>query len=371
MGTMATLLEPIYDIRYLTSFPELDPAIEYTVYEGIPQYQCLIPTVECASIENINVDPQELEHRKSEAQSLIHRFHDHYASTINMITLQTGYWHYILQFGRSFHQIHLEPSNNPTSQVELPIFQDAQVTQSYRLCKFSNNDEIELVNAKNGRRFTNQRVLKGQECDITMQDRVTTFEYTCNPKAEIPILKSVKEWRTCEYIVEIESNWFCQGSAWDTGKQKEKVDIFCVNSELPEKLQLSQISVIPFSRQFLFATHPETPMQFLLATNSFSEKLYVQSEEEISEVQKILEGISFHFQKLVRKGKLLSPRNEVVQTWDTLKYALPIYENGVWITDTVIELDGGITKAHFDDDLDMQGKNWISFEQNPLLHLKE
>lgn len=317
-------------------------------------YKCHIPLIENNEnpFRNVHNDPNTLKQEKEQAIAAIRSFHQMHRNT--SVSIDSGYWKYMLRFDHDILQLHSEPNadgtifishfklaswsdnDDPLSLDTLPYFMDKGASDPYEF-----ESDFELINSDHGTKYVTQRVGNGEICDLTGFPRSTIINYRCNEKAVFPVLKNIHEWRTCDYIVDLEASYFCRMPMWSSAKSAlNNIDCF-PNVEDPDiiyhdKLSLQGSDLEPLKEGIFFVKNRINPHKLdILLTKNYSGKL----EELLND---ITEGIHKKIKSkrfvLWEDGKLLYVPS--ITTEFTVGY--DIYDNDLSFLGTV-QIENDIT----------------------------
>ena len=346
----------------------------YNVHSSGEEYTCQIPS-------NVHFTSSEIESLKSSSEMKLEK--DNAIEVIKEFNLQhrnntafkeIGYWKYLVRFDHDIQQFHTD------------IYDGIMRVDNYKLAAWSDNDDndsfdsipyykddnsknpylstsdFELITSDDGTKYVSQRIGNGEICDITGRRRVTTINYYCSEQDINPHIRNIHEWRTCEYIFDIESIYFCSFDMWTEPKTSSNNVISCdlkVEDEIDEEIRTNPSISIGSAKNKL---EPLSPGIFLLknTTNSKFDLLLTrnynlwENETQNEGFQKLLTDISLGFQRYIKNLRLTITESEVkvVKLTDPIKIIFDVYDiDRSLIGDVVLEQDeNGFIVSYFTDE---------------------
>ncbi|TID28058.1 hypothetical protein CANINC_002739 [Pichia inconspicua] len=255
------------------------------------EFECYIPVIENIEVDsrNLHNDPNTMKQEKDVAIDAIRNFHLTHRNT--SVTLDSGYWRYMLRFDHDILQLHSEANvdgsifinhfklaswsdnDDPFSLETIPYFIDKGASDPYKF-----ESDFELINSEDMTKYVTQRLGNGEICDLTGIPRTTIINYKCNEKASAPVLKNIHEWRTCDYVMDLEASYFCRWPMWSSTSSALKSNIECfpneevLDSQYPERLSLQDSELKPLKTGIFFVKKRHSPYKFdILLTKKYDE----------------------------------------------------------------------------------------------------
>lgn len=399
--TQVVLCQKLCDKKYFVVQHEnpLDPATfdkikqssnfsTYSLSYNYENFKCYIPEIDDTQllVDNISSDASTLKQEKDQAIDIIRNFNYAYRNTSTVT--EAGYWKYVLNFDYSILQVHSEHSENGSIMV----------MDQYLLASWANNDtnsldafsfflekstsdpylmtsDFELITLDDGTKSVTQRVGNGEICDLTGRPRSTIINYKCNENNKHPILTNIHEWRTCQYLMDLESNFFCNYSMWTPPQSAVNNDINCYpmmedfaavmesdmvsenrnyvsNAVGPfhERLNIKNMKLNPLGIGLFFATHGNSYKFDILLTKDYN----LWRDDSGNSFRKLLYDITAGIQKSMKHMKLTVRASDGllrVLTFKTeFKIAFDVYDKDLAFAGTVqIENDlNGALVSKFD-----------------------
>lgn len=337
------------------------------------EFQCMIPNVKKNDdfITSNNINPTQFE-EKNEAIQVIKNFTTNYRGI--QIGLKTGFWDYMITFDYNIYQYHIV-SNTPDDPSRIDFLLASWSDKGDDdLFQMKPKDEIdtnntylmksnfELITQDDGTRFVTQRIGNGEICDVTGLPRTTTINYICNHEVPLARINDVSEWRTCEYIIEVQSSWFCNYSMWTVPKAFEKHNINCYPEvQLRKTLNLNSISLEPLASGIFLGRFQDKSVFNVVLTKKYN----FWNEESELDFQKFLGDLSLAFQFYIRNKLLLNPKKtETVFTSDTFQIIAELYDaDRVYVGNIRLDQDeNGFLVSYFTDE-EVTDTNFLSYKR--------
>lgn len=358
----------------------------YSVRADSIDYQCWIPLVEDEkeTIGNFDVDGKQKEVEKREAIAVIKDFNRKYRD-LNVYR-RNGYWSYQIRFDYDIRQYHQTDNFGPSGAIGAPTadFKLAAWTDeesdigifgkpSYLITDakdpYRSESDFEMITSEDGTKYVTQRIGNGEICDLTGLPRSVTIKYLCNDKVHVPIISNVNEWKTCEYSIELESDYFCNHNMWTLPKELISNSVDCYpdifQPMLTQVLDLQKISLEPLIGGVFLGREKKNKNKFsLLLTKDYKikDEASESDEENSSNYRRLLMDISMGFQNLIRNLRL--PRGSVLtpMKWnDSFKLITELYDiDRSYVGNIQLEQDeNGFIVSFFTEDSVPESSNFI------------
>ena len=310
----------------------------YTLKAGGIEHTCQIPLI--ADDNLIGQDPAlnvtELRNQKQEAVQIIKAFN--YLNRENFVEKVTTYWTYIVRFDHDIHQLHSDPIEEGRARLsnfKLAAWSDNDDTvildsmpyykESHPSDPYEHMSDFELIKSEDGNRYVSQRIGNGEICDLTGMPRTTTINYRCNVNRYTPTIVSVNEWRTCEYVLDLESSFFCGNEIWSApcALTNNEIECFVKDQETAtgKYISLQKRKISSLSSGLMLAKEEDNESKFsLLLTKRYD--LWESNQNQDGEFQRLLTDISLGFQKYIRNLRMFpvtisTPFQMIFDVYDT------------------------------------------------------
>lgn len=372
---------------------------QYSVNSNGMAYNCWIPHVELEanSFDITNENTTWFEIEKRHAIDAIKNFNLKYRG--NHVKIRNGYWTYMLRFDHDIYQYH----QNENIRIENGALKDSFFTD-FKLASWTDDDktlnfnsqpyynfsptkdpystesDFEMLTMEDGTKYVTQRIGNGEICDLTGLPRAVIIKYLCNDKIETPIITNLNEWKTCEYALDLESNYFCNFTMWTPPKElvNNKVNCYPENDDINKReieiLQFDDVKIEPLINGiFLGRNKLNSNKFFLLLTKDYD--IWVEDIEgttaNTENIHRLLTDISLGFQIAIRNKRLssLSDNSPVVIKWDDrFKLVSKLYDiDRTLMGNFELEQDeNGFLVSHFVDYDVPEETNFIDFQRKQL-----
>lgn len=390
----------------------------YSVRSNKINYQCWIPNI--LDYNNNNDDDvrrgndgnelidndgninKKLVLEKNQAINAIKEFNKQNRN--KFIMKKNGYWNYIIRYDHDIHQFHQIDNLNNMNEIRLV---DEMVLADYKLASWTNDDntsgftskpyyenekhkdpyktesDFELIKTEDGLKYVTQRISNGEICDLTGLPRSVTIKYMCNEKITSPVIRSIHEWKTCEYAIELDSNFFCDFEMWTPPKELISNDINCFQdldnvqfTENIDMVNLQKRNIEPLISGIFYLRELDNENKFsLIVTKDYG--LWNNDIEGTkineSNFEKIIMDISLGFQNFIRNRRLGHKTEEgieVVKVNDVFSFITNVYNfDKTLIGKIKLEQDeNGFIVSFFSDDDVPEETNFLEFKHGNLLN---
>jgi hypothetical protein len=349
-------------------------------------YQCFIPINGFdESIEkNRNMNITELEIEKNLATDIIKNFNFNLRD--ESVIKERGYWSYAVRFDHDIHQFHRDMTENGPGALfdyKLAAWSDNDDTNTFESIPYYKDErhykdpysfksDFEMIKLEDGTKYVSQRISNGEICDLTGLPRSTTINYFCNDKHKAPFIKEVHEWRTCEYIIDLESNEFCGHSMWTPPKTLVNNHIDCFPTTISDEpinkiLDSQDLKLDPLTNGMFLAKKGDSLKFSLLLVKNY-DLWSVGSEEYPSHFQNLLMDLSLGFQRYIKNKKLMVASKDtfvVLSLVNPFKIIFEVYDiDKSYIGNIKLDQDenGFIVASFVDDDVPEEGNLYLEFE---------
>lgn len=379
----------------------------YSIKSGQINYQCWIPNINDDDlinekdgnelIENEESINNKLILEKNQAINAIKEFNKQNRN--KFIKKKNGYWTYIIRYDHDIHQVHQVDNLNNANEQHLV---NEMVLSDYKLASWTNDDttlgfssipyyenekykdpyktesDFELIKTEDGLKYVTQRISNGEICDLTGLPRSVTIKYMCNEKIKSPVIRSIHEWKTCEYAIELDSNFFCDFEMWTPPKELISNDINCFqdldNSQFTKKndiVNLQKMLIEPLISGIFYLKELDNENKFsLIVTKDY--ELWNNDIEGIkineSNFEKLIMDISLGFQNFIRNRRLGHKTEkgiEVVKVNDIFSFITNVYNfDKTLIGKIMLEQDeNGFIVSFFSDEEVPEETNFLMFKK--------
>lgn len=331
------------DISESNSLANDSVVSRYSLAADNTYYNCFIPVKKGERQEDIGESETELENMKTDAINVIREFN---RDSRPIRTLKEGgYWNYLIRYDHDILQFHFyHDDTNRVDIFKLAAWSDNDDRSSFNSTPYYLADpqrdpygvssDFEMVTMHDGTRFVSQKIGNGEICDLTGLPRYTTINYFCNDKLDRPLLRSIREWKTCEYLIDLESQEFCKHPMWTLPKSlmSNRIDCYPVKEHEDEiferSLALENMSLIPFTEGIYFVFDISSPKFVLTLTQNYH--LWTgEDSETLEKFQKLLIDISVGLEKFLRNRKFENTNEQIKNAFlasDRMDIIFEIYD---------------------------------------------
>lgn len=365
----------------------------YSVKAKSGDFKCWIPHVQDVIdiTESNTPDEEKLEMEKSLAIDAIRNFNS--ANRGKFVIHKNGFWNYMIRFDHDIHQFHELDNFSGVIQIsdetvyanfKLATWSDDDQTNSFASQPYYNyatpkdpykfESDFELIKTEDGLKYVTQRIGNGEICDLTGLPRSVTIKYLCNDKVNTPSVRTVHEWKTCEYAIELVSDEFCSFEMWSLPKDLISNNINCITEEFDGKeiIDLQNVTFETFvSGIFLLkditATTPYIKYSLLLTKNYDLWTIDIEGvKPNESSFEEMLTDISLGFHNSIRNKKLLFHNDtilRVIEPSDSFILVTKLFDmDGSYIGNIKVEKnDNGFIVSNFTDEQSAENTNFIRF----------
>lgn len=358
----------------------------YSLYVDQLEYHCLIPLVnDTLETEKVEAkDAAQLEAEKDQAIEVIRNFNLEMRGKVAL--KPAGYWYYAVRFDHDIHQYHVGASGLPDYNYKLaawsnndpsisfdskPYYKEPEAEDPYAI-----KSNFEVIETEDKTKYVSQRISNGETCDLTGLPRTTTINYFCNVNLKSPLIVSVNEWRTCEYIIDLQSSYFCDYDMWMPPKTLMNHHIDCYpNTDtfetLGEKIDIHGLVLDPLTEGVFLGRRGESRRFVVLLTKDYN-LWNVNGIDQDIQFEHLLSDIASGFQKYTRNLKLstyIDDISTIVLLDDTFKLGFETYDgSGSYIGNIMVEHDrNGYFVSYFTDEDIPEESNWLEYESILML----
>lgn len=299
----------------------------YSINSEPISYQCFIPNFKDheEARDSYEMTAANLQKERDHTIEIIKNFNFNLRGSSAYI--ETGYWNYMLRFDHDIHQYHRDMTESGPAALfnyKLAAWSDNDDSKTFESTPYYSakspkdpydiKSDFEMLKLEDGTKYVSQRIGNGEICDLTGLPRSTTINYYCNEKQETPLIRNIHEWRTCEYIIDLESNEFCDHSMWKKPNTlvNNIIDCFPTKSLYgfsEELIDLQQASLDPLTDGIFLVRKGDSLTFSALLTKKYD--LWSDSLEKSDlNFQQLLRDISVGFQRYIKNKKLKAFSND-------------------------------------------------------------
>lgn len=354
----------------------------YKVKADNIDYKCWIPFVEDEeeTARDYDMDSIQMELEKRKAISAIKDFNFQFRN--RSVSRNGGYWSYQIRFDydvRQYHEMRTVGANNEPMTVDFKLAAWTDYDQdialfgkpSYQMTDEKNpykyELDFEMRTSEDGRKYVTQRIANGEICDLTGLPRSVTIKYLCNDKVTVPIIRNVHEWKTCEYSIELESDYFCAHDMWTLPKELINNSVDCYpdifEGIVRRGFDFEKIFLEPLARGIFMGRERENSLRFILVlTKNYKIKDEDSEDDEMnsSNYHHLLMDMSLGFQNLIRNVRLWRGSERI--KWNSaFKLIAELYDiDRSYVGNIQLEQDeNGFIVSSFTDDPVPEQSNFV------------
>ena len=357
----------------------------YKVRADNIDYKCWIPFVldDEETARKHDMDNIQTELKKREAISVIKNFNFQWRD--RFVSRNGGYWSYQLRFDydiRQYHDMGARRENGEPMTVDFKLAawtdhdQDISLFSkpSYQMTDeknpYKSELDFEMRTSEDGKKYVTQRIANGEICDLTGLPRSVTINYLCNDKVTVPTIRNVHEWKTCEYSLELESDYFCGHDMWTLPKELISNNVDCYpdmfQGIVSRTFDLEKMSLKPLTGGIFMGWEGENAVKFnLILTKNYRIKDEDSEDDETnnSHYHHLLMDISLGFQTLIRNVQLWRGSERI--KWNTIfKLVTELYDiDRSYVGNIQLEQDeNGYIVSSFTDEQVPEQSNFVDSE---------